>query len=156
MADDFIVNNPGVSSVFLTNLGVEIPASEDFDLLRTHDLELLQSDSELAGHLSAGTLVRKIGGVSLSPGDSLADAGPVEAEQQAWKRAVITITAPGQTALNMPTSTIDPDSIRLEVNGVVATETTDYTYATGVITWLDTEYTLDANDKVVVIYLEGV
>ena len=76
MADDFIVNNPGGSSVFLDNLGLEIPPSEDVDLLETHDLEVLQADPELQGHLSAGTLLRKIGGVALSPGDPGPDGQP--------------------------------------------------------------------------------
>jgi len=157
MADDFIVNNPGISSVFLINLGVEIPATEDHDLLQNHDIEVLKADPELAGHLTAGTLIRKIGATSLAPGDPLVEGGPVEVAQQAWTPWYqLVITAPGQTVFLLPSTPVDNDSVRLKINTVGVVLGLDFNVSGTSMVWLDREYTLDALDEVYVKYIEAV
>jgi len=157
VADDFIIHNPGVSSVFLNYLGAEIPAGEDLDLLKTHDIEVLKADTELVGHLNAGTLQRKIGGAVLSPGDSLQTGGPVEVEQQAWTPwTQIVISHVGQTAIVIPSAPVDNDTFRMRINGVEAVLGLDFTLSGTSLTWLDREYTLDPLDEVYVKYLEAV
>jgi hypothetical protein len=158
MADDFIVYNPGGASVFLTNLGVEVPTTEEFDLLQTHDLEVLQADTELAGHLTAGTLRRRIAGTDLSPGDALADAGPVEVAQQAWgPPRQLTVSTNGQTLFNLPTTPVDQDAFVLVVNTVECIQGLDYQFSSPTqIQWLDREYILETNDEVYARYPEAV
>ena len=155
MADDFIVYNPGGAAVMLGNLGVEIPASEDYNLLAIHDIEILKTDTELLGHLSVGTLLRRVGGALLPAGDAFAEEGPVGTAQQAWTPATqIPITFNGQTSLALSSIPVDSDSIELKINGVVATLGLDYTVIGAAITWLNREFILETSDEVYVKYLK--
>lgn len=158
MADDFIVYNPGVAAVFLANLGVEIPPTEDVNLLNTHELEVIQTDAELSGHLSAGTLRRRVGGQLLPVGSADVEDGPVETALNALVTPYqLVISTPGQTVLPLSSPLpADTDSIMLLVNGSEQTIVVDFDYTAPNIIWKDRQFILEPSDEVFVSYLAAV
>lgn len=46
----------------------------------------------------------------------------------------------------------DPPNMVMSVNGQVQTQVLDYTIAGAVLTWLDTDFVLDAGDEVIFFY----
>lgn len=62
-----------------------------------------------------------------------------------------TVAVPGQTLFNLTRTFAGPFS-EVRVNGASYTEGTDYTMSPSQMTWLDTDFTLDVGDMVVVVY----
>lgn len=60
--------------------------------------------------------------------------------------------APAQTVFVLSSAPSDPSQTMLFVNNVKYLITTDFTVSGSTLTWLDTEFALDASDVVEVIY----
>jgi len=60
--------------------------------------------------------------------------------------------AAGQVQFMLTHTPRYPQSMRLEINGVGCDDVDDYTINGKIITWLDTKYVLEQDDKVIVRY----
>ena len=59
----------------------------------------------------------------------------------------------GQTVFALAAVPTDPDSVGFFINTVKYIQSVNYTVAAGIVTWLDTPFTLDALDIVEITYV---
>lgn len=90
----------------------------------------------------------------VQPGGTLAFL-PIPSGSASFRSADFVPTA-GQTVFNLPSNIGDPDSVLFKVNDLVYNKDIDYS-VTGLsqVTWLNSEFSLDAIDEVEIAYLEG-
>ena len=70
----------------------------------------------------------------------------------AWTENEFTPTL-GQTVFTLTPGPSETRSLSLFVNGVRADDVTDFTVVGTTLTWLDTDFSLDTSDKVIVRYV---
>jgi hypothetical protein len=58
----------------------------------------------------------------------------------------------GQITFILSQAPTEPDSLSLHANGIEAVETADYTLSGVTLTWLNTEFSFETDDGVVIQY----
>lgn len=59
----------------------------------------------------------------------------------------------GQVSFILSRAPTDDESVVVTINGIETDDVTDWTVSGTTLTWLDTEYSLDSNDKLIVRYM---
>ena len=71
---------------------------------------------------------------------------------KSWKRDEFTATN-GQVTFILSSAPADNSSVTLYVNGVMYDDVDDYTVSGTTITWLNTPFSMDAGDEILVRYV---